>query len=151
MQNGEVEVGGCPKAELMTRMIGTCNQITQDLTRRMMDELSLSLAKYEVLLAVNSADNGEITMSNLSRELNVSNANMTGMTSRLQSDGFLEKRSLPTDRRIYSVALTEAGRDILEKAKVKYDLWIGELMAKFEEDTVQDFNGLLDKLSVKAS
>lgn len=151
MQNGEAEMGNCPKTKLMTRMIGTCNQITQDLTRRMMEELSLSLAKYEVLAAVNGADNGEITMSNLSRELNVSNANMTGMTSRLQSDGFLEKRSLPTDRRIYSVALTDAGREILEKAKIKYDLWVKELMSKLEEDAVQDINAFLDNLSLKSS
>ncbi len=136
----------CQTTNLMNLLIGKSNQVAQELNRKMMDELSLSLAKYEVLAAVNSSDNGEITMSNLSRELNVSNANMTGMTSRLQSDGFLIKRSLPSDRRIFSVVLTEEGQDILAKAAKKYAELAREILSNLEDGMITDLTNFLQKV-----
>lgn len=146
MDEQKIDNGSCNKTRLMSRMIGNSSRLTQELNKRMKQELSLSLAKYEVLMAIERAEGGEITMSNLSRELLVSNANMTGMTSRLQADGLVEKKSLPSDRRIYSVALTEEGRDRLEHAIEKHGLWIRELMACIDSDEVNFMNSFLDKM-----
>lgn len=146
MRDNEIGTMVCQKTKLMNRLTGTCNQITQILNRHLMEDLSLSLAKYEVLVAIDDSENGEITMSNLSRELNVSNANMTGMTSRLQADGYLQKKSLPTDRRIFSVVLTDEGEDILEKAKVKYSSIVRDLLAKIDDQQAADFSNFLAKI-----
>jgi len=146
MNNDSIDNGSCNKTRLLNRMIGNSSRLTQELNRRMQQELSLSLAKYEVLVAIEKAQGGEITMSNLSRELLVSNANMTGMTTRLQKDGLLKKKSLPADRRIYKVALTNEGKSRLEKALKKYDLWIKELMACVDGDEMNFMNGFLDKI-----
>ncbi len=97
-------------------------------------------------MAIDDAENGEITMSNLSRELNVSNANMTGMTSRLQADGYLEKKSLPSDRRIFSVALSDEGASILEKGKVKYSTTVRSILAKIDDQQVDDMSDFLSKI-----
>lgn len=146
MVNEKVDSGSCQKTRLMNRMIGNSSRLTQELNRKMKQELSISLAKYEVLLAITSADSGAITMSNLSRELLVSNANMTGMTTRLQADGLVHKKSLPSDRRVYSVALTEEGKDRLEIAKEKHGIWIRELMACIDNEEVNFMNNFLDKM-----
>ena len=135
------------KTRLMSCLISKCNQITQELNRRMMDSFSLSFAKYEVLVAVDSAEGGEITMSNLSRELLVSNANMTGMISRLQSDELVEKKITPSDRRIYSVELTLEGREVLEKAKSRHCQWIEEMTANIGNDDLGEMNDFLSKIS----
>ena len=66
----------------MKRIIGNSNFLVQELNRRMKQELSLTPANYEVLMAIKLSGNSEITMSDLSRKLSVSNANMTGMTKR---------------------------------------------------------------------
>lgn len=150
MNKAKLDSGSCQKTRLMNRIIGNSSRLTQELNRRMKHELSLSLAKYEVLVAIQRAENGEITMSNLSRELLVSNANMTGMTSRLQVDGLVEKKSLPSDRRIYSVALTEEGIGRLEKAVEKHGIWIRELMACVDSDEVNFMNNFLDKMDRQA-
>lgn len=131
---------------LVNRMIGSSGRLTQELDRRMKSEFSLSLAKYDVLMVIDRSESGEITMSNLSRELLVSNANMTGMTSRLQSDGLVEKKSLPSDRRIFSVALTEEGKRKLLEAGNKHCIWIRELMACIDCNEADYMNSLLDKL-----
>ena len=89
-------------------------------------------------------------MSNLSRELLVSNANMTGMTTRLQTAGLVVKKSLPSDRRIYSVALTDEGRDKLKKAEEKHGVWIRELLACVDGGEVDFMNSFLDKMDRQA-
>lgn len=150
MNTTKVDIGSCQKTRLLNRMIGNSSRLTQELNRRMKQEFALSLAKYDVLLAIQRAEGGEITMSNLSRELLVSNANMTGMTTRLQADGLVDKKSLPSDRRIYSVALTEEGRDRLEKAHGKHGTWILELMACVDGDEVDFMNGFIDKMDRQA-
>ena len=134
------------KGELLSRLLGNYSRLSQELNSRMSKELSLSLAKYEVMLTIDRSPSGEMTMSNLSRELMVSNANMTGMTSRLLSDGYVEKKVLPADRRVYSVALTGKGRNILKAAHKKHGNWTRELMDCFAEEEVELMNGFLDKM-----
>ena len=112
----------------MKRIIGNSNFLVQELNRRMKQELSLTPANYEVLMAIKLSGNSEITMSDLSRKLSVSNANMTGMTTRLFKEGLIDKKTQPSDRRIHSVALTDEGREKLIKANEKHNLWSKELM-----------------------
>ncbi|MCP5381154.1 MAG: MarR family transcriptional regulator [Kordiimonadaceae bacterium] len=150
MKYAKIDGGPCQKTKLMSRMIGNSFRLTQELDRRMKHAFSLSLAQYEVLLAIDCAEGGQITMSNLSRKLNVSNANMTGMTSRLQTSGLLEKKSLPTDRRIYSVALTDEGKSRLSDAVEKHNIWIKELMSFAEGEEVELMNSFLEKMENQA-
>jgi DNA-binding MarR family transcriptional regulator len=146
MNNDNINNGSCNKARLLSRMIDNSSRLTQELNRRMKQEFSLSLAKYDVLVVIEKADGNKITMSNLSRELLVSNANITGMTSRLQADGLVDKKAFPSDRRIYSVGLTDEGKSRLEKASKKHSLWTKELMACIDSEEVNLMNGLLDKM-----
>ena len=150
MNTTKVDSDVCQKTKLMNRMIGNSNRLIQEINRRMKSETGLSLAKYEVLLVVHGAEDSEITMSNLSRELLVSNANMTGMTTRLQADGLVEKKPLQSDRRIYSVTLTDEGRSRLEKAIEKHEIWVEELMACVDGDDVENINRVLDKMDRQA-
>ncbi len=140
------DICSCQKTRLLSRLLGNYSRLSQELNSKMSKELSLSIAKYEVMLAIDRSPSGEITMSNLSRELMVSNANMTGMTTRLLSDGYVEKKTLPTDRRIYNVALTDKGRGKLKTAHEKHCIWTRALMDCFAETEVELMNGLLDKM-----
>ncbi|MEZ5759418.1 MAG: MarR family transcriptional regulator [Emcibacteraceae bacterium] len=150
MKFAKIVGGPCQKTKLMSRMIGNSYRLTQELDRRMKQAFSMSLAQYEVLLAIDCTEGGQITMSNLSRTLNVSNANMTGMTARLQASGLLKKKSLPTDRRIYSVALTEEGKSRLSEAIEKYNIWINELMSFADGEEVDLMNSFLEKMENQA-
>ncbi len=146
MNGKSMDPGTCQKASLMNRMICSCGKLTQELNRRLRQEFSLSLPKYDVLQAIDCAENNEITMSDLSRELFVSNANMTGMISRLQSENLIEKKILPSDRRICSVRLTDEGRQKLHEASEKHDIWIREFMSDINEDQLDNLNDFLDKI-----
>jgi DNA-binding MarR family transcriptional regulator len=137
------------KIVLMSRMILNGFRVTQEINRRMKNCLNLSTAKFEALLAIENAQDGIITMSNLSKDLMVSNANITGLTTRLQSDGLVTKKALPSDRRIYSVTLTEKGHKTLEIAMQKYVVWMNELMDKMNNEDVHSMNKFMDKMDAQ--
>ncbi|NOZ65905.1 MAG: MarR family transcriptional regulator [Alphaproteobacteria bacterium] len=89
--------------KLWVRMLGSSTRVVQILNKRMKEHTPLTLAKFDVLVAIDRAPGGVITMSELSRMLLVSNANTTGMVSRLMKDGMVEKWG-PCPRTAVSIA-----------------------------------------------
>jgi len=135
--------------QLWASLLGSTMDIVHTLNKRMRRYTPLTLAKFDVLMAISQASDDVITMSELSRILMVSNANMTGMIRRLVRDGYVRKWALPTDRRVYGVALTSEGKDILEETKVIHHKWIEELIGSVQHE---DMRGLINKLDhLKAS
>jgi len=118
---------------LWVRMLASSTRVVQILNKRMKKNTPLTLAKFDVLVAIDRAPGGVITMSELSRMLLVSNANTTGMVGRLMKDGFVEKWALPTDRRVYSVAMSSEGRKTLKQAIAIHKGWVDELLGNIDE------------------
>lgn len=132
--------------QLWTSLLGSTTDITQTLNKRMRQYTPLTLAKFDVLMAINRASDDVITMSELSRMLMVSNANMTGMTKRLVKDGFVRKWALPTDRRVYGVALTGEGKRVLQETMTIHHEWIEELIGGVRREDISDMIKKLDNL-----
>ncbi|MCF8473833.1 MAG: MarR family transcriptional regulator [Emcibacter sp.] len=136
---------------LWVRMLASSTRVVQILNKRMKEYTPLTLAKFDVLVAIDRSPGSVITMSELSRMLLVSNANTTGMVGRLMKDGFVEKWALPTDRRVYSVAITSEGRKVLKHAIQIHKGWVDELLGSIAEDKLDDlielFSGLKKNLS----
>ena len=149
MNNESIYLGDTKKKKFLNRIIERSENLTKELNQKMNSEASISLAKYGVLMAIFNSEDDEITMSNLSSELMVSNANMTGMTTRLKNDGLIHKKALPTGKRIYTIALTDHGHETIKKASQCYENWVTELMSSIDEDEIDLINGFLDKLNVK--
>ena len=68
-----------------------------------------TLPRFDVMAALHRAD-GPMKMSDLSRQLLVSNGNSTATVKPLVDDGLVERVENPDDRRIVLVNLTEKGR-----------------------------------------
>ncbi len=134
------------KLKLWVRMLASSTRVVQILNKRMKEHTPLTLAKFDVMVAVDRTPGGVITMSELSRMLLVSNANTTGMVSRLMKDGFVEKWALPTDRRVYSVALTSEGRRTLKHAIKIHKGWVDELLGTIDENKLDDQIELFSQL-----
>jgi len=130
--------GDQKQLKLWVRMLSSSTRVVQILNKRMKKYTPLTLAKFDVLVAIDRSPGSVITMSELSRMLLVSNANTTGMVSRLMKDGLVEKWALPTDRRVYSVAMTSEGRKILKHAIAIHKTWVDELLGSIDEDKLDD-------------
>ena len=136
--------GDQKQLKLWVRMLASSTRVVQILNKRMKEYTPLTLAKFDVLVAIDRTPGGVITMSELSRMLLVSNANTTGMVSRLMKDGFVEKWALPTDRRVYSVAMTSEGRKVLKHAIAIHKGWVDELLGSIGTDKI---DGLIELFS----
>tara|TARA_R110002096_G_scaffold87253_4_gene200318 strand:+ start:236 stop:718 length:483 start_codon:yes stop_codon:yes gene_type:complete len=123
--------------QLWVRMLSSSTRVTQILNKRMKEHTPLTLAKFDVLVAIDRAPGGVITMSELSRMLLVSNANTTGMVGRLMKDGLVEKWALPTDRRVYSVSMTSEGRKVFKNAIAIHKGWVDELLGGIGEENLE--------------
>ncbi|MBL4802807.1 MAG: MarR family transcriptional regulator [Emcibacter sp.] len=144
MKKKDVNNEDYKQLRLWVRMLASSTRISQVLNKRMKENTPLTLAKFDVLVAIDRTPAGVITMSELSRMLLVSNANTTGMVSRLMKDGFVGKWALPTDRRVYSVAMTRKGRKVLKHAIVIHKGWVDELLGNIAEN---EFDGLITLFS----
>lgn len=77
----------------------------------------LSLAEHEVLVRLARTPEGRLPMHDVAELLLVSKSGVTRIVDRMVRDGWLERTSCATDRRIVYAQLTEAGRQKLADAE----------------------------------
>lgn len=87
-----------------------------------------------------------LTMSELSRYLMVSNGNVTGVVTTLESAEMITRRALPTDRRTQIVNLTPAGRRQFKKMAKTHERWIDELFSDLDASEETEILAHLERL-----
>ncbi|MBI4798086.1 MAG: MarR family transcriptional regulator [Desulfarculus sp.] len=73
----------------------------------------LTFAQYNVLRVLNSSPNGSNTVSNVGKIMLVTGGNMTGLAKRLERDGYLIRKSHPSDERVTLLEISPKGRQAL--------------------------------------
>src|SRR5690349_17636389 len=79
---------------------------------RRMHKGALSLVHLNVLTVLDGE--GPMSMGRLADQLDVSIASLTGIVSRMEARGIVERIHDEHDRRVVNVRLTDAGHDVLE-------------------------------------
>ena len=85
-------------------------------------------------------------MSELSRQLLVSNGNTTTVVDRLELDG-LVTRTPAADRRIIHVALTDDGRAHFEQLAVDHEAQVNQLFGGLSGADLAALEGLLHRMT----
>lgn len=83
-------------------------------SRRLVDEFGLTGPQLATLQE--AARLGPVSASALARAVHLSGATMTGILTRLERRGYLERTRGSTDRRTVLVSVTDSGRDTLSRA-----------------------------------
>ncbi|WP_019200415.1 MarR family winged helix-turn-helix transcriptional regulator [Tsukamurella sp. 1534] len=78
----------------------------------------LSFSRFELLRLLAFTKHGELPISKASTRLQVHVSSVTHAIDRLGEAGLVERRPHPTDGRTTLVAITEPGRELVEKATV---------------------------------
>jgi len=100
-------------------MLGKCAD-------KLFGQFDMSVAKFNLMMAVKFAER-PLTQKDLSERLFVDKSGLTGMIDRLGKQGWIERKSVPEDRRSYHIALTDAGEDMLESVIEVYDRLIDDI------------------------
>ena len=89
----------------------------------------LSFPQYNVLRVLEASKNNRNKMSDIGRIMLVPGANITGVAKRLEKDGFILKKSDPTDERVTILEITPKGKRTLKNIEEEKDERM-ELMLK---------------------
>jgi DNA-binding MarR family transcriptional regulator len=103
----------------------------------------LSFPQYNVLRVLDASQDGRNRISDISRIMLVPGANMTGIAKRLERDGFLIRKSDPSDERVTILQITSKGKNTLKNIKEEKDRIIEKVLSGFSQ---KDKIELLDKV-----
>jgi DNA-binding MarR family transcriptional regulator len=109
-----------------------------------------TLPRFDVMAALHRSDR-ELTMSELSQFLLVSNGNTTTVVDRLELDGFVERRPSESDRRVVRVALTAAGRRHFEQLAADHEARIDSLFSTVSSADLDVLDEILQRITAKGS
>ena len=103
----------------------------------------LSFPQYNILRVLDASRNGINRISEVSRIMLVPGANMTGLTKRLEKNGFIIRKSDPKDERVTLLEITPKGRKTLKNIEQEKDRSIETILGGFSQNDKTEF---LDKL-----
>lgn len=136
------------RLKLWIRLLRTTREMEAELREWIRIEHDSTLPRFDVLAALHRAD-GPLTMSELSRQLLVSNGNTTTIVDRLVNDGWVTRTPLPADRRTMHVELTDLGRSRFETQAAEHEARVDRLLAGIGHADLDALDALLPKLATR--
>jgi len=106
--------------------------------------IGVSIPQCDVLTTLTEQEG--VNQQELAKRLYVTKGNISGLLDRLEAAGFVERRSLVSDRRQYSIHLTEAGRAMAEKALAVQRTWLASTLGRLQETELDALEAQLLRL-----
>jgi len=95
-------------------------RLRYEMNRQLQADSDISLADYDVMVALTSEDGGRMSMSALATRIGWERSRASHHAKRMVARGLLELATSPVDRRVTLVALSTAGWDTLRSATPKH-------------------------------
>jgi DNA-binding MarR family transcriptional regulator len=129
---------------LWLRLLTCANLIETEIRRRLREEFNTTLPRFDLLAALDR--NGEgMTLGDVSRRMMVSNGNVTGLATRLEAEGLIERRLDAEDRRASRLRLTAEGAREFARQSRAHEGWIAELLSQLSETERAGLHRLLGR------
>ena len=103
----------------------------------------LTFSQYNVLRVLNSSTSGINNVTNVSRIMLVTGANMTGLAKRLEREGFLLRKKDPSDERVTLLEISPKGKRTLKNIEREKEAHVTSYLADFPTSQKDD---LLDMI-----
>jgi DNA-binding MarR family transcriptional regulator len=117
---------------LWLRLLTCTTLIEGEIRARLRRDFDSTLPRFDLLAALDRAQGG-MTLGEISRRMMVSNGNVTGLATRLEAEGLVERRARPGDRRAQLLRLTPKGRREFACQSAAHEAWIAELLGGVTE------------------
>jgi DNA-binding MarR family transcriptional regulator len=133
------------RLRLWVRLLRAVRPIEAELRRRVTHEFGVTLPKFDVMAALARRESG-MTMTEVSRQLMVSNGNVTGIVDRLVAEGLVARVANAEDRRATFVRLTRKGLKLFEVMAAAHERWVDEILGAFSDEHGEAMVALIDTL-----
>ncbi|WP_078949209.1 MarR family winged helix-turn-helix transcriptional regulator [Streptomyces mutabilis] len=128
------------------RLLEAANRLERELGTAMQNESGLPQVWFEVLIRLARTEGGQLTMGALAEDVVLTTSGITRLVDRIAAAGYIERRPCPTDRRVSYAAITDAGREAVERAAVTHARNLRKTFATFDDGELALLDGLLDRL-----
>ena len=133
------------------RLLNCSVKMENLLSQRLRKEFKTSLSRFDVLAQLERFPDG-LTMSDLSRQLIVSNGAITGLVDKLMTAGLVIRQGDPRDRRSVIVRLTRKGRESFLRMARRHEEWVvsilGDLSSEAQSELLQNLTLLQRNLDL---
>ena len=134
------------RLRLWLRLLRATRAIEGELRERLRTTFDVTLPQFDVMAALARKPAG-LTMGELSRELMVSNGNVTGIIDRLVGDGLVARRQIAEDRRSFAVTLTRKGAARFAQMAEVHEGWVDELLGEIDRSEAATMIDRLDPVA----
>src|SRR5262245_5510426 len=137
------------RLRLWLRLLRSSRAIESRLRERLRTKFAITLPQFDVMAALARDENG-MTMTELSRQLMVSNGNVTGIIDRLVAEKLVLRQAPASDRRSYIVRLTPKGASQFSAIAKAHESWIDEFLVEIDaaeaESIIEQLDGLVRRV-----
>ena len=106
--------------------------------------IGVSIPQCDVLTTLSEQEG--VNQQELAKRLYVTKGNISGLIDRLEAAGFVQRRSLATDRRQHSIHLTESGRIMAQKAIAAQHKWLASTLGRLDDTELDALEAQLLRL-----
>jgi DNA-binding MarR family transcriptional regulator len=143
-----VETASKDKLRVWLRMLRTTRLIEAELREYLRLEFDSTLPRFDVMAALARAQSG-LTMTHLSRDLLVSNGNVTGIVERLVAEKLVLRVGDAADKRTTRVQLTAKGKRDFALMASAHETWVNGSLEHLSTPDVGALLGLLNKAAAR--
>jgi len=104
----------------------------------------LTLPQFHVLLVIHF--NGPTVLKKISELLSVTNANITCIVHNLSKMELIQTETSRIDRRVVIAALSQKGKDVVDKYLTEFNLSFKNILSKLDEKEKEVLNSILLKM-----
>jgi DNA-binding MarR family transcriptional regulator len=135
------------RLRLWIRLLRVTRMTEAQLREFMRVEHRSTLPRFDVMAALDRSS-GDLTMTELSRMLLVSNGNTTTVVDRLEHDGLVTRTPSAADRRVVHVALTDEGRRHFRQLAIDHETQIDSLFSMVSSSDLDALEAVLQRMTV---
>jgi DNA-binding MarR family transcriptional regulator len=133
--------------EAFVSLLRAHSATTRDLNAQLSAEHGLTLSDFEVLLRLSRTPDRRMRRVDLAEQVLLSASGVTRLLDGLERQGFVERASCDTDRRVVYAVLTDPGLDRLRTAAESHFGQVDAIFgARFDAEELANLTGLLDRL-----
>ena len=129
----------------LTSLVRTYGVVTRTI-ESVLRPLELTLSRFEVLLLLSFTRSGAVPIMRLRDLLMIHGSSVTYLVDRLEEAGWVARESDHTDRRVSLVRLTDAGREVVDRASALLVECEFGLFGALGEERLEMFSDLLGEL-----
>ena len=146
-QESRVDSGDHRALKLWLRLLTCSNLVETRVRSRLRSNFECTLPRFDLVAQLDRHPDG-LKMGELSQRLMVTGGNITGIADQLETDGWVERAGVDSDRRAWRVKLTPRGRKAFRQMANVHENWIVELFDQWSDREQEQLFKLLGKLKV---